>query len=189
MLLATELQRHGLEVFCLRSRLATYPISNGMEVIPFSTNDELAEIFQQLSIKKDVAAIFHAAALCDYRVKKIEAIDGRVFSVGKIPTHAGELIMTLEPSLKVIAKLRSWFPNALLVGWKYEVDGTLEEACAKASGQIEKYQLDASIANGPALGSGFEFIPADGARQRLGSKSPLIHFLVRWLQDTLLQTP
>jgi phosphopantothenoylcysteine decarboxylase/phosphopantothenate--cysteine ligase len=226
MLLSAELQQHGFQVICLRSKLATYPIIDGVETIPFSTNDELASILQQLSVEENIAAVFHAAALCDYRVKKIDFLPNStaatncyvapvlVFSrpsctlpvcapetpctsslsasfskslittvnrdslhLGKIPTSAGELSMTLEPSLKLIAKLRHWFPSSLLVGWKYEVVGTREEAVSKAKQQIERYQLDASVANGPALENGFEFITVTGAIQFLDSKSKLVHFL------------
>ena len=187
-LLASGLQQHGFEVLCLRSRLATYPIADEIETIPFSTNEELAEIFKNLATRKNVAAIFHAAALCDYRVKKISSMDGAVVLSGKIPTRAGELIMTLEPSLKVIGQLRSWFPSSLLVGWKYEVDGTPEEACHKALEQIKKYQLDASIANGPATKGCFDIMLPDELHQVQSSKKDLVRFLVKWLQDTLPQT-
>ena len=189
MLLAIELQQHGFEVLCLRSRLATYPVAQNVEVIPFSTNEELAEIFKELSTKEDVAAIFHAAALCDYRVEKVTAMDGSTLNLEKIPTSIGRLNLTLEPSLKVIANLRTWFPQALLVGWKYEVSGTREEADQKAQQQIKKYQLDASIANGPATTGHFDLMLRDESRHALSSKKELAHFLVTWLQDTLPQTP
>lgn len=180
-LLAGELQRCGFEVICLRSRLATYPISEKIRTIPFSTNEELAKILQQLSVKEKIGAIFHAAALCDYRVEKVAAMDGTAVDLEKIPTSIGRLNLTLEPSLKVIAQLRTWFPSARLVGWKYEVSGTREEACAKAQQQIEKYQLDASIANGPPVGDGFEFLSVVGMRQSLDSKVFLANFLTKWI--------
>ena len=189
ILLALELQQHGFEVLCLRSRLATYPMSKNVEVISFSTNDELAEIFQKLATEKNITAIFHAAALCDYRVEKVTGMDGGTLNLGKIPTSIGRLNLTLEPSLKVIAQLRSWFPNALLVGWKYEVAGTREDADHKAQQQIKKYQLDASIANGPATKGHFDIMLPNESLHAFSSKKELAHFLVTWLQDTLLQTP
>ena len=185
-LLASELQQHGFEVTCLRSRLATYPMPERighLEVISFSTNDELAKIFQHLSVEKKVTAIFHAAALCDYRVEKITGADRDALYLGKIPTSMGRLNLTLEPSLKVISKLRGWFPHARLVGWKYEVSGTHEEACIKAQQQIQKYQLDASIANGPATRGDFNVICSDASHHLLSSKKELARFLVTWLQD------
>lgn len=178
-LLASELQQHGFEVLCLRSRMATYPVAENIETISFSTNDEVAKIFEELSTKENVAAIFHAAALCDYRVEKVTGVDGNVLNLGKIPTSIGRLSLTLEPSLKVIAKLRAWFPRSLLVGWKYEVSGTREEADCKAQQQIEKYQLDASVANGPATGGCFDVMLPDESRHPLTSKKELAVFLAK----------
>jgi len=93
--------------------------------------------------------------------------------------------LTLEPSLKIISKLREWFPEARLVGWKYEVDGTREEACAKAQQQIEKYQLDASIANGPATKGNFDVIFPDKLTHTRSSKKELVRFLREWLSENL----
>lgn len=183
--LASELQRHGFEVVCLRSRLATYPIEENLEMIPFSTNNELAEILEKLSVKENIRAVFHAAALCDYRVEKITAENERDFNLEKIPTSIGRLNLTLEPSLKVIAKLRAWFPQALLIGWKYEVSGTRKEADQKAQQQIEKYQLDASVANGPATKGYFDIIFRDGSHHEQPSKKALVCFLSEWLSENL----
>lgn len=186
-LLASELQRHGFEVVCLRSRLATYSIPEEVEVIPFSTNEELVELFEKLAAKENIGAIFHVAALCDYRVEKVIALNGALLDLEKIPTSIGSLSLTLEPSLKVISKLRSWFPKALLVGWKYEVSGTREEADDKAQQQIEKYQLDAAVANGPATQNKFDVLFCDKSRHTQPSRKLLTHFLVKWIQDTLSQ--
>lgn len=184
-LLASALQDYGFEPICLRSRLATYPMEKNVPVIPFSTNEELVKIFEEFSVKENIRAVLHAAALCDYRVQKVTAADGSLLHSGKIPTNMGTLNLILEPSLKVISKLRTWFPEACLIGWKYEVSGTREEACAKAQQQISKYQLDASIANGPAVENAFEFLSTTQARQSLDSKRALVQFLAKWLQDIL----
>lgn len=186
-LLVGELQRHGFEVIALRSRLATYPMAENVDTISFSTNEELAEIFENLSKKENIGAIFQAASLCDYHVEQVTAMNGTVLDLEKIPTLIGRLNMTLEPSLKVVAKLRAWFPHALLIGWKYEVSGTREEANKKAQQQITKYQLDASVANGPATMGNFDVMFPDESRFSNPSKELLARFLVKWLQDTLLK--
>ena len=183
-LLCAELHHQGFQVICLRSVTATYPLDPGVAtVIPFTTNDDLTKALEKLSQQEAITALFHAAALCDYRVEKVTTVDGVAMSAGKIPTNAGSLTMTLQPTMKVISKLRAWFPDACLVGWKYEVDGTASEADAKAEQQIEKYQLDASIANGSALGNGFDFIAATGEARKLASKLELVRFLAEWVSS------
>ena len=161
VLLCQQFQEHGYEVICLRSLTATYPLPDGIAtMIPFLTNDDLERELKKLSAEKNIAAIFHAAALCDYRVEKVTSSNDQPLAFGKIPTGLGPLTMRLQPTHKLIASLREWFPTSLLVGWKYEVDGTIDDAVARAREQVKKYQLDASIANGKAFGAGFEFIPA-----------------------------
>src|SRR3990167_6008090 len=181
-LICTELHRRGFEVICLRSVTATSLLDSAIAtVIPFATNADLTMALEKLSKKGKVLALFHAAALCDYRVTEVATAHGKILTHGKIPTSCGPLTMTLQPTEKVIAHLRSWFPSTLLVGWKYEIDGSIEDAHAKAHQQITKYQLDASIVNGKVLGSKFDFIPAVGVVEHLDSKVLLALFLGRWL--------
>jgi len=181
-LLCAELHRYGFKVLCLRSITTPYPIdSNFATIIPFTTNDDLVQEFEKISQQEGIAAVFHAAALCDYRVEKVTTLDGSNLSVGKISTQRGALTMTLQPTTKVISQLRTWFPRARLVGWKYEVDGAASEASSKARDQIEKYQLDASVANGPAMGQDFDFISLAGAIKKLSSKQELVSFLAKWM--------
>jgi hypothetical protein len=58
----------------------------------------------------------------------------------------------------VIAQTRRLFPKSWLVGWKYELAGTREEALAKARRQIYEACVDACIVNGKAYGNGFGIV-------------------------------
>lgn len=181
-LLCEALWQAGFEVICLRGVGATFLIKEQkIKVIPFKTNADLSTALQKIAREEEVVALFHAAALCDYRVEKITTSKGEILTVGKIGTHHGPILMTLQPTKKVIAQLRIWFPTTKLVGWKYEVDGTKMESCSKATHQLEKYQLDASVANGPAVGDGFEVIGCNGSLGFYGSKKALARFLAKWV--------
>lgn len=189
MLLAHALEKAGYDVICLRSSLATYPLHPSiMKVLPFTTNDDLAGLLEELSQGKPVAAIFHVAALCDYSVKKITTLDGQTLSAQKIPTSSGALQMILEPTLKVISKLRELFPSSIIVGWKYEVEGTRHEALSKAEHQIFKYQLDACVANGAVFLNKLEFISSSQERESCASKEALVSFLLDWTHKIIAKT-
>ena len=56
---------------------------------------------------------------------------------------------------KVIGKLRGFFPEAKLIGWKYELDGGTEELLEKGERQMEENRTDYCILNGAAYGRGF----------------------------------
>ncbi len=187
-LLLEELSNYGFDLICLQSRLTTYCSNSSLaQVIPFTTNDQLEAALEELSREKAIRAIFHAAALCDYRVTRIQTQEDQVLSHRKIPTTLGPLSMTLEPTTKIISKLRFWFPESILVGWKYEADGGEAEALRKAENQLREHQLTACIANGPALGEIFQFIAHDGERTLCSSKRELASFLAKWLHESIVR--
>jgi hypothetical protein len=147
----------------------------------FTTNDDLADQLRALREVGDVAGVFHAAALCDYRVRQIDDAHGHKVSGAKIASRAGALTIQLEPATKLISHLREWFPGSVIVGWKYELDGTPADAIGKARRQVIENRTDACIENGRAYGDGFGFVRSSGSVGHLADKQRLCAFLVSWL--------
>lgn len=157
------------------------PPGRGSTVVGFGTNDDLAVLLRRLATEERIEAVFHAAALCDYRVARIVDTDGRERTEAKIPSRAGRLTVELEPATKVLPELRAWFPSALLCGWKYELVGDRESALAAAWRQREEAGTDACVLNGAAWGSGFAVCEAPG---RVTVSPDALHLgaaLVEWL--------
>lgn len=126
----------GFEVFCLKGTGATYPgPGEQCHLRLFDTNDDLLELLAQMSAANDIAAVFHVAALCDYKVKRVEDDQGRSCNSPKIASRSGALTISLEPATKVISNLRELFPQSIMIGWKYELAGTRAEAIDKARRQ------------------------------------------------------
>ena len=155
-ILSRALLDAGWEVLCLRGEGSTAPAPEGVDVHSFSTNESLAALFQDLPQKPN--AIFHAAALCDFQVASIEGACG----MKKIPTRDGAVSLRLEPAPKILPRLREWFPEALIVGWKYELDGDRVEALSKGAVQIRECRTNACVVNGVAFGPGFGILLPDG---------------------------
>lgn len=136
----------------------------------FTTTADLTEKLQKLA-RQNIDAVFHAAAVSDFRFGKIwlRTPAGELSEIqsGKITTHAGTLLAELVPTPKIIAQLRAWYPQARLVGWKYEVDGDRASTLLVAGQQLRECQTDACVANGPAYGAGF------GLVTRAGQSTPL----------------
>ena len=186
VLLSEELARAGFEVVCLKGVGATHPGPGaGCEVLPFTTNDDLFEQLLSLSRRGDVAAVFHVAALCDYKVRQIEDERRQKMDSAKIESRAGALTIVLEPARKVIGDLRALFPKAVLVGWKYELAGTRQEAFAKVWRQLTENHTDACVLNGAAYGDGFALCTAPEQVLELRDKSAVARFLPGWLQPRL----
>ena len=182
--LSNQLARAGFGVFCLKGSGATHPgPGEQCHLSLFDTNDDLLELLKRTSAAHEIAAVFHVAALCDYKVKRVDDDQGRSCNSPKIASRSGALTISLEPATKVIAKMRNLFPESLLVGWKYELTGTRQEGLAKAVRQIEENRTDACVANGPAYGTGFGLITLDGELRHFPYREPLFAALEAWLES------
>jgi phosphopantothenoylcysteine synthetase/decarboxylase len=164
ILLANALQAAGLEVICMKGAGATCALPvHASSVTTFTTNDHLRAKLERTRTSNTVDAVFHAAALSDFRVTRISDADGREISGDKLCSRSGEVTLTLAPATKVIDDLRALFPTALLVAWKYELEGTRDDALAKARRQIAHARTNLCVVNGKAYGPGFGVLdPADG---------------------------
>lgn len=181
LLLAAELSRAGHEVICLKGEGAVSHVdAGGARIVPFSTNADLLARLHELGTG-GAGAVFHAAALCDYRVKTVCGEDGAIMNAKKLPSRAGELTLTLEPAVKLLPGLRAIFPTAKLAGWKYELDGARGDAMAKAHEQLAACRTDACVVNGAAWGVGFGFVQPGRDVVSLADKPALCAFLSEWL--------
>ncbi len=171
--LSDALAAKGFEVVCFRGEMASYPAPTSARVHPFTTNDSLEVLFDALPTAP--AAIFHAAALSDYRVASVDG--GRVMN--KIRSDLKELVIHLTPATKLLPLLPEKFPDALIVGWKYELDGTSEDAIERGNRQIATVGTAASVINGTAYGEGFGLLEKGEVRHFPDKLSLSVH-LADW---------
>jgi phosphopantothenoylcysteine decarboxylase/phosphopantothenate--cysteine ligase len=160
--LVNFLSARGHEVTLLIGQLATWRGErHAAQVETFTTTADLSNRLRALAGTK-VDAVFHAAAVSDFSFGKVwhrsPAGDLSELKSGKLSTRQGTLLAELMPTQKIIAQLRDWFPQACLVGWKYEVDGDKAGVIAAAKAQLAECHTDACVANGPAYGEGFGVI-------------------------------
>jgi phosphopantothenoylcysteine synthetase/decarboxylase len=182
--LANALTDAGHRVFCLKGEQATdaTPV-RAQKTIAFSTNDDLAAKLQQLS-PENIGAIFHTAALCDFKVISVQNAAGQKITSAKFPTRGNPVTLNLAPTTKVLPQLRGWFPTAKIVGWKYELTGSRDEAFAKAFEQIRASKTDACVLNGTAYGAGFAFCTIKQgqlSRHELATTEGLAIFISGWI--------
>lgn len=167
-LLADTLTRRKIEVDCFRGLGASFSPLEQTTIYPFETNDSLWRLLNSSTEAPDF--IFHAAALCDFRGDQS----------GKLDSRAGEISLKLTPLPKLLAKFRKRFPQARIVGWKFEVEGSDDDARAKAHRQLLECESDLCVLNGPALGVGFEVFSQQGFLQAVRTKRALCDFLADW---------
>jgi len=172
-LLANALTAKGHEVVCFRGALSTYPKRPKVaRLVEFTTNSDLNV---KLSIEPYVDVFFHTAALSDFRVKENALL--HTPGSGKISSDQERWVLELEPQPKILSSLRKRFPNARIIGWKYEVEGGSDDAISRAMRQILNNSIDACILNGPAFSKGFGLVTKDGLQRTFANKRTLVRFL------------
>ena len=189
IMLANRLTRAGFEVTCFKGVGATCPLRvEGAHMVGFATNENLRAELGALEDRNEIAAVFHAAALCDYRVKNVLTRDGSEIAAAKIPSRAGELTLTLEPVPKLINELGALFPASRIVGWKYELTGTRDDVLAAAEHQMRDAGTDACVVNGAAFGPGFGVCEPGAEPVLCTDKARLCAYLSRWLERAVLNS-
>lgn len=179
--LANSLTARGHQVTLLIGQAATHTGERkAQRVEPFTTTASLLGKIRTLAAQ-GVGAVFHAAAVSDFSFGKIwqrSSADELIeIQAGKISTRQGTLLAELVPTPKIIRELRPLFPQATLVGWKYEVDGDRATVLAAAAQQLTDCRTNACVANGPAYGLGFGVVTPDGNRQHIRDPQALFTVL------------
>lgn len=160
--LANFLVARGHQVTLLLGEGASYTSEQrAQQLVRFTTTEDLSQKIAALTTAPP-DGLFHAAAVSDFRVTKLfrRTPGGQLVPIegGKIPTRFGTLVAELAPTPKIISRLRLLFPEALLVGWKYEVDGRRAGVLRLARNQMKRCQTDACVANGRAYGHGYGLV-------------------------------
>lgn len=180
--LANYLHDAGHEVTVLKGYYATCADPCRAPSITFTTPQDLLDRFREAA-KNSFAAVFHAAAVSDFRFGKIykRSPDGALEPVtsGKFGARDGNLLAELVPTPKLIGHLRELFPAAALVGWKYEVEGSRETALDLGRTQILEHRTNFCVVNGSAYGKGFGLVSAKGAVEHCEEPSALYAWLAQ----------
>lgn len=184
--LSSAFARAGHDVCCFRGSGATArEAAPSFTIRSFTTTDDLAQALRILAQNQSVDALFHAAALSDFRVASIEDEAGRPIASGKVSSDA-PCRLALVPAPKLLRQLRGLFPHAFLAGWKFEVEGDRTAAVARGEEQLLAARTDLCVVNGPAYGAGFGVLPRGErllpAADRESLAGLLLDRLDRWEQ-------
>ena len=178
--LAKALLDRGWEVFLCRGTGSTHRnLPEEARLHEFKSNQDLARTLEELAETRgsDIAAVFHAAALSDYSVASIKTPDALAARARKLPGDLAHIELVLEPAAKILPRLRGWFPHAHITGWKYELEGTRENAIEAARAQLGQGRTDATVVNGSAYGPGFGLLEDAKPAVHFPNKRELADFL------------
>jgi len=138
-----------------------------------------------LILKTDLTtfdAILLPAALPDYELHQALGPDNHPLPSKKWPGSLPKILIELRPSSRVLPTLRSKAPKAKIIGWKWEAGSKPEEAISAAQQQCLNCKTNASVLNGPAYGTGYLLIPAEGGNVPCADARALGEALLRFLK-------
>ena len=181
--LAHFLTEQGHDVALLLGYYASYRGElKARKVETFTTTADLRARLEALATQ-GAGAVFHAAAVSDFTFGGVweRSETGELIkrTERKIPTRKGPLLTELKPTSKIISELRGWFPQAQLVGWKYELDGDRALVIDLARQQLAKNRTNACVVNGAAYGDGFGLVTGAGRCEHLADAAALYRALAR----------
>ncbi len=174
-------QGHGVTLFRSQSAAAAMPPA-AVVVEGFGSTTDLASRFLAGATDERIA-IFHAAAVSDftvgltYRRVGVDGSELRAVCSSKYSTREGNLLVELRPTPKLLPGLREWYPRALIVGWKFEVEGGRDEALEAGRRQLLEATSDLCVVNGPAHGAGYTILSASGTVEVAADAAELLQLL------------
>jgi phosphopantothenoylcysteine decarboxylase/phosphopantothenate--cysteine ligase len=159
--LANHLVHAGHQVTLLKGYYAICTDHCEVAHSTFTTTEDLLTCIREAS-RTPYDAVFHAAAVSDFRFGTVfrRGLNDRLEPItsAKFKTHDGNILAELIPTPKILNRLRTLFPSSKIFGWKYEVDGTREQAIELGRKQIRDNQTNYCVINGPAYKDGYGVI-------------------------------
>jgi phosphopantothenoylcysteine synthetase/decarboxylase len=110
-----------------------------MEVVRFTTFDELHALLRERIGARYFAGLVHAAAVSDYRPAAPAA--------GKLDSSAPELLLRLVPNPKLVDEVKSLDPEIVLVAFKLTANLTREAMLRSAQALRRRSEAELVVAN------------------------------------------
>lgn len=126
------------------SELILTKMAGGPRVL--QSNDNVAEIIDDLLLDKDLGCIVLNVAFCDFKALPINGIKSD-FHGERLETNKGNIIIELTPTEKIIAKIRQKRPDIFLVGFKTTTNKTPDEQFLIALKMMKSVKCNLVLAN------------------------------------------
>ncbi len=145
--IALEAMKHGADVTYIYGADSLFPVTQDhkeikpsqLKLIEIETNDDLIKVLHEKLKNRRFDAIVHAMAVADYVPARAKP--------NKTPSNKDEWMLKLVKTSKVITIIRDIWPEALLVGFKLEVNRTKEDLIKIARMFLKKSGSDLIVAN------------------------------------------
>ncbi len=150
-----------------------------VRVRPFTDFQQLSALLTQELTRKRYDIVIHAAAVCDYQVKKAYRT--------KISSGRSCLRLDLVPTPKLINRIKKIDPNVFLVGFKLQTHSTKASLIKKAQQLIAQADCDLVLANKlmDQKYCGYLLDKQTGLSRPAGSRSKIAQQLINLLKKKI----
>ena len=138
-ILADKFKKLGAKVTLLLGPGNFCTATAGIKVKYFKYFSELAQRLDKELKSAKYAAVIHAAAVADYRPKKVIH--------GKVSSQHRSWKINLVPTRKLINGLKNYQPDLFTVGFKFEPNANKDKLIARGRVLLEAANLDLVVAN------------------------------------------
>lgn len=109
-----------------------------LEIVRYKYFDELYDLIKKAVSSKKYDILIHSAAVADYAPEPADT---------KIKSGKHNLIITLNPTVKIVDQVKKWDPDIFLVKFKLEAGISPEELINIAFESMMKSKADLMVAN------------------------------------------
>ena len=137
-IISEYLHRMGHNVICISGKSSAAPTFILPNVIRDGSPDGMLELCKEIAQESQPDVWIHAAAVLDYFTEPED---------GKKPSGENTWQLNLNPGRKHIEELRHLVGDSIRIGFKLESNVDVTTLVARAEAQIERYGVNAVIAN------------------------------------------
>ena len=137
-MISEYLHRMGHNVICIAGKTSATPTFGLPNVLRAGSPDGMLELCKVIAQESHPEVWIHAAAVLDYFTEP---------EVGKKPSGHNNWQLNLSPGRKHIEELRPLVGDSIRIGFKLESNVDATTLVSRAKSQIERYGVNAVIAN------------------------------------------
>ncbi len=139
LLIARQALKEGAKITLLLGPVEKQAFGRSIEIIPFCFFSEFSSLIKQLLKSRKFDAVIHAAAVSDYQPKNRISL--------KLKSGIRNFNLRLEPTEKLINKIKQINSKVFLVGFKLEVASDMAQLIRSTRNIFKTAKPDLMVAN------------------------------------------
>ncbi len=139
IILAKKANKLGVSVTLLLGPMGEIKLNKNINIKRYSFFDELDDLLKKELLTKKYDVVIHSAAVSDYKPKKL--------FTKKIKSNIRNFRLDLEPTFKIVDKIKKYSPDVFLVMFKLEFGASFLKMTENARKAMQNADADLCVIN------------------------------------------